>query len=122
MFSITALAIYSNTPSVPTKRNSSGMASHSRDAQAAAEKARAHFNAFLATLREPLAVSVALSLLAKIYNLVVDDSTTELVIDYTNLWPSNISNMNNCNSKHVLESITNVLDRSLKLYPYNTTW
>lgn len=104
------------------KRNAGGMPSHSRDVPNAAAEARNAFNAFLATLREPLAVSIMLSLLAKIHNLLIDDASMELVVEYTNLWPATISNMNNYNVKYVLESLTDMLERSLKLYPYNTSW
>ncbi|XP_047540457.1 integrator complex subunit 8 [Vanessa atalanta] len=117
-----ALAIYSNGSNAPVKRTAGGMPSHSRDAPNTAAEARNAFNAFLATLREPLAVSVMMSLLARIHNLLIDDSSLELVVEYTNLWPSNISNINNYNIKHVLESLTELLERSLKLYPYNTSW
>ncbi|XP_013167151.1 PREDICTED: integrator complex subunit 8 [Papilio xuthus] len=116
-----ALAVYCNGSNGPVKRTSSGVASHSRDAPNSSE-ARNSFNAFLASLREPLAISVMLSLLARIYNLIVDDSSLELVVEYTTLWPSTISNMNNYNTKHIIESLTDLLERSLKLYPYNTSW
>ncbi|XP_021200979.3 integrator complex subunit 8 [Helicoverpa armigera] len=116
-----ALGVYCNGPA-PVKRSAGGAPTHSRDAPAAWAEARIAFNGFLSTLREPLAVSVMLSLLARIHNLLVDDGSLELVVEYTNLWPNNISNMNNYNSKFVLESLTDLLERSLKLYPYNTSW
>ncbi|CAH0747438.1 unnamed protein product [Diatraea saccharalis] len=118
----TVLSVYSNGSVGPVKRNAAGLATHSRDAPNASVEARSAFNAFLATLREPLAVSVMLSLLARIHNLLIDDNSLELVVEYTNLWPSNISNMNNYNVKYVIESLTDMLERSLKLYPYNTSW
>ncbi|XP_063633820.1 integrator complex subunit 8-like [Cydia splendana] len=83
---------------------------------------RSPYHLLLQALREPLAISVMLSLLARIYNVIVDDSSLELVVEYTNLWPNNISNVNNYNPKHILESLTELLERSLKLYPYNTSW
>lgn len=117
-----ALSVYSNNSSGPVKRNAGGMPSHSRDAPNAVSEARNSFNAFLATLREPLAVSVMFSLLARIHNVLIDDSSLELVVEYTNLWPSSISNINTYNVKFVLESLTDLLERSLKLYPCNTSW
>lgn len=105
--------------SLATKRNAGGTPSHSRDA---VTEIRNQFNSFLSMLREPLAISVACSLLAKIYNLLIDDSTLELTVDYTNLWPSLIPNTNNYNVKLVLESLTDLLERSVNLYPYNTSW
>ncbi|XP_041974446.1 integrator complex subunit 8 [Aricia agestis] len=117
-----ALSVYNNGANGPVKRSAGGVPTHSRDTPNAAAEARSAFNAFLATLREPLAVSVVLSLLARIHNLLNDDSSLELVVEYTSLWPSNISNANNYNVKFVLESLTELLERSLKLYPYNTSW
>lgn len=98
------------------------MPAHSRDAPNAAAEARNAFNSFLTTLREPLAISVMMSLLARIHNLIINDNSLELNVEYTNLWPPNISNINNYNLKHVLESLTELLERSLRLYPYNTSW
>ncbi|CAK1599761.1 unnamed protein product [Parnassius mnemosyne] len=117
-----ALSVYCNGSNGPVKRTAGGMPSHSRDASNASADARNAFNAFLATLREPLAISVIFSLLAKIHNLIIDDNSLELVVEYTSLWPSNISNINNYNTKYILESLTDLLERSLKLYPYNTSW
>ncbi|XP_063616443.1 integrator complex subunit 8-like [Cydia splendana] len=73
-------------------------------------------------LREPLAISVVLSLLAKIYNVLVDDPSMELVVEYTELWPNNIANINSYKPRDVLESLIELLERSLKLYPYNSSW
>ncbi|XP_050673559.1 integrator complex subunit 8 isoform X2 [Leptidea sinapis] len=115
------LSVFNNGSTVPVKRTAGGVPAHGRDAAAAAE-ARASLNTLMSTLREPLAISVMLSLLAKIYNLMIDDSSLELVTEYTGLWPNNISNVNNYNAKHILESITELLERSLKFYPYNTSW
>lgn len=58
----------------------------------------------------------------RIHNLLTDDASLELVVEYTGLWPSAISNSNNYSTKHVLESLTDLLERSLRLYPYNTSW
>ncbi|XP_068628419.1 integrator complex subunit 8 [Battus philenor] len=116
-----ALSVYSNGSNGPVKRTAGGMPSHSRDGAFAAD-ARNSFNAFLATLREPLAISVMFSLLARIHNLLIDDNSLELVVEYTALWPSSISNINSYNIKYILESLTDLLERSLKLYPYNTSW
>lgn len=105
-----------------TKRNASGMP-HGRDRDGPnASEARNSFNAFLSTLREPIAIGVMLSLLARIHNVLIDDALLELVVEYTGLWPATISNMNNYNVKNVFESLTDLLERSLKLYPYNTSW
>ncbi|CAH0699083.1 unnamed protein product [Spodoptera exigua] len=116
------LSVYATGAAGPVKRNAGGAPTHPRDAPGAAAEARNAFNGFLSTLREPLAVSVMLSLLARIHNLLIDDPSLELVVDYTNLWPNNISNTNSYNAKFVLESLTDLLERSLKLYPYNTAW
>lgn len=118
---VSALSVYSTGSNGPVKRNAGGVPSHSRDAPAGSPDIRS-FNSFLATLREPLAISVMLSLLARIHNLLIDDNSLELVVEYTGLWPSSMSNMNNYNTRYIIESLTDLLERSLKLYPYNTSW
>ncbi|XP_037871925.1 integrator complex subunit 8 [Bombyx mori] len=116
-----ALSVYSNGPNISMKRSAGGM-SHAREMMNAAAESRNAFNGFLATLREPLAISIMMSLLARIHNLLIDDNSLELNTEYTSLWPSSVSNINNYNIKFVLESLTDMLERSLKLYPYNTSW
>ncbi|XP_049887271.1 integrator complex subunit 8 [Pectinophora gossypiella] len=117
-----ALSVFAIGTTAPVKRNAGGMATHGRDASTAAAEARSNFHSFLAALREPVAVSVMFSLLAKIYNILIDDTSLELVVEYTNLWPQTISNLSSYNSKYVIEFLTDMLERSLKLYPYNTSW
>lgn len=46
---------------------------------------------FLKKIREPKVFSLAISLLAKIHNILKDDPNLDLNGDYVNLWPANIS-------------------------------
>lgn len=116
-----ALAAYINVSVNAVKRNAAGVPTHSRETYCGSD-ARTQFNYFLSTLREPLAISIGMSLLTRIYNIIVDDSILELTVEYISLWPATISNVNLYSSKHILESLTDLLERSLKLYPYNISW
>ncbi|GBP21416.1 Integrator complex subunit 8 [Eumeta japonica] len=116
-----ALSVYNNGGAAPVKRTAGGMPAQGRDSAASTE-ARTAFNAFLCTIREPLPATVACSLLARLHNVLVDDTAAELYIEYIPLWPSNISNVNSYNVKHVLESLTQLLDKSLRIDPYNISW
>lgn len=49
------------------------------------------FRQFAEKLRDPLLITVVLSLLAKIYNILKDESNFELSIDYLQMWPGSIS-------------------------------
>lgn len=53
--------------------------------------ALACFRQFLEKLREPLAISLMLSMLAKIHNLLKDETQFDLNMDHMYLWPTNIT-------------------------------
>lgn len=57
----------------------------------AASLAHTTFIPFLKNLRDPLIVTIVLSLLAKFYNILKDESNFDLNIDYIYVWPTNIS-------------------------------
>lgn len=115
-----------NSGANPVKRSTHGHHSHHSHINFSNHhgqiEGRSEYHALLHALREPLAISVMLSVLAKIHNVLVDDTSLELVVDYTNLWPGIITNGNAYNVKHILESLTELLERSLKMYPYNVSW
>lgn len=59
---------------------------------------------------------------SRIYNVITDDPATELVIEYLALWPGGVSALSSHNARLVLDAAADVLERSLRLYPYNTSW
>lgn len=49
------------------------------------------FRQFLEKLRDPLTISILLSMLAKIHNLLKDETQFDLNMDHMYLWPTNIT-------------------------------
>lgn len=77
---------------------------------------------FLKKIREPKVFSLAISLLAKIHNILKDDPNLDLNGDYVNLWPANISNPVGYNIRPVAETLNWLLTQALQFYPQNTNW
>ena len=46
---------------------------------------------FFTRLRDDMALRVVISLLAKLYNVLKDESTLELNVEHANLWPAVMS-------------------------------
>lgn len=77
---------------------------------------------FLDKMRDPILISMLLSVFTKMHNLLKDDSNLELSIDNLHLWPLSISNVNGYNIKSVAEAIIQLLKIGLKLYPSTVAW
>lgn len=77
---------------------------------------------FLPKLRDSMALNVIVSLLARLYNVLRDESSLELKVDYIIIWPAVVTNANSYNSCGVLESLTNDVLQSLQYYPSNVSW
>ena len=79
-----------------TKRTSSGQAVSMRDSpRLAAVQSRAQFQQVLSRLREPTSISVAVSILARLYNVLKDEPALELNVEYAALWPAVVSKYGN---------------------------
>uniref|UniRef100_A0A182QPP1 INTS8 TPR repeats domain-containing protein n=1 Tax=Anopheles farauti TaxID=69004 RepID=A0A182QPP1_9DIPT len=73
-------------------------------------------------LREPLVVSILLSLLAKLHNILRDEANADLNAEYMFLWPSNLNNTSIYNIKLVNEALNLLLNQALRYYPNNIPW
>ncbi|XP_059608523.1 integrator complex subunit 8 [Phlebotomus argentipes] len=104
---------------LPMFLTSGGKRSVSRDSPTLAAN---NFSAFFGKLREPFIVSIILSLLAKVVNIIKDDTNVEISCDYMFLWPATISNSNSYNLRAVSEALSHLLDQNLKFYPQNISW
>lgn len=80
------------------------------------------FKQFLGKMRDPFVITILLSLLSKMHNLLLDDSNMELNIENFHLWPSSISNVNGYSIKSLSESLSQLLKLGLKIYPMNIPW
>ncbi|GLH06860.1 Integrator complex subunit 8 [Gryllus bimaculatus] len=112
-------------PSQQQKRSSSGAASiMHRDSptHCGSVTTRAGLYQVLATLRDPIALAVAISLLARLNNVLRDEPTFELNVEYTGLWPATVSNANSYYARAVSEMLGQLLALSLRFHPTNTSW
>lgn len=80
------------------------------------------FKHFLERIRDPFVLTILLSMLSKMHNLLKDDSNMELSIENFHLWPLSISNVNGYNIKSLSECLSQLLKQGLKLYPMNISW
>lgn len=80
------------------------------------------FEQFLGKLKDPFLITILLSMLSKMHNLLKDDSNMELSIENFHLWPQSISNVNGYSVKLVTESLNQLLKSALKLHPMNVAW
>lgn len=101
----------------PQKRSagSSGGGNSSRDSMAG-------ISSTLGRLREPTALSVMISLLARLHNVLRDESSLELNTQYLTLWPASVANSNSYNIRNIGEILFQLLTQALKLYPSNISW
>ncbi|XP_053669631.1 integrator complex subunit 8 [Anopheles nili] len=76
----------------------------------------------IAKLRDPLVISILLSLLTKLHNILRDESNLEMNAEYMFLWPSNVNNTSIYNIKLVTEALNLLLNQALKYYPNNIPW
>uniref|UniRef100_A0A182YDD3 INTS8 TPR repeats domain-containing protein n=1 Tax=Anopheles stephensi TaxID=30069 RepID=A0A182YDD3_ANOST len=76
----------------------------------------------IAKLREPLVISILLSLLARLHNILRDEPNAEINAEYMFLWPSNVNNTSMYNIKLVTEALNLALNQALRYYPNNIPW
>lgn len=77
---------------------------------------------FFSRLRDGNALRVVISLLTKLYNVLRDEASLELNVEYGNLWPAVVSNANSYVIEAVSEVLLQIVDQALKFYPYNVSW
>lgn len=80
------------------------------------------FKQFLDKLRDSFVITILLSMLSKMHNLLKDDSNMELTIENFHLWPQSISNVNGYTIKPLAECLNQLLKLGLKMYPMNIPW
>ncbi|XP_014469482.1 PREDICTED: integrator complex subunit 8 isoform X2 [Dinoponera quadriceps] len=73
-------------------------------------------------LREPMVLTVVISLLARLRNVLRDESSLELHTQYLSLWPAGVPNANSYNIRYIGEILFQLLAQALKYYPCNVLW
>ncbi|XP_063975032.1 integrator complex subunit 8 isoform X2 [Diachasmimorpha longicaudata] len=102
----------------PLKRSSSGAnasGNFNKDLMA-------NISGTLSRLREPTALSVVISLLTRLHNVLRDEPSLELYTQHLTLWPASIPNSNSYNIRTIAEFLFQLLTQALKFYPTNVSW
>lgn len=80
---------------------------------------KATLNQFLEKVQNITALSIMISCLAKLHNILKDDSNNNLFLEYASPWPAVVSNASAFYSKPVYESLSSLLHHALQLFPYH---
>ncbi|KAF5275218.1 hypothetical protein FQR65_LT04252 [Abscondita terminalis] len=117
------LTVFGSLP-VQSKRNNSGNSTLiQRDSPITnAKNTKSMLVSFFLRLRDSTVLTVIISMLARLHNVLRDESSLELNVDYIMLWPAVVSNANSYNAKAVLEVLMKILDKTLQYYPFNVSW
>ncbi|KAL0269326.1 UNVERIFIED_CONTAM: hypothetical protein PYX00_007105 [Menopon gallinae] len=100
-------------PAPPTKRSASG-ATVSPTGSNLTKNCLVNF---LLKLRESNCLTVVISLLARLHNVLKDEPSLEISCQYIGLWPAVVSNSNSYSSRSVAEVLTHVTLQALKFMP-----
>ncbi|GJQ85413.1 hypothetical protein Trydic_g23844 [Trypoxylus dichotomus] len=114
------LPVFMITPSQSKKTNSGMSLMVSRETPV--NNTKTAILSFFSRLRDSTALRVMISLLTKLYNVLRDEASLELNVEYGNLWPAVVSNANSYNIEAVSEVLLQVVDQALKFYPYSIAW
>ncbi|GFW91596.1 integrator complex subunit 8 [Trichonephila clavipes] len=118
----TILPIFNNPVSNQHKRTASGMSKDSPRESTAAIMNRTQLFQFVKKLKDVLVLGIIISCLGKFYNILKDDSSGEIFLEYQTLWPTVISNSNVFNMMAVGEVFQNTLHHALSIHPTHTAW
>lgn len=99
------------------KRNNSGSSG-----SGASRDIAANIAVTFTRLREPMVLTVVISLLARLRNVLRDESSLELYTQYLSLWPAGVPNANSYNIRYIGELLFQLLTQALKYYPCNVPW
>ena len=114
------LAAFGPSRDLPQKRSNSGNSGTS--AGSASRDVIASIGSTLSRLREPMVLTVVISLLARLRNVLRDETSLELHTQYLPLWPAGVPNANSYNIRSIGELLFQLLTQALKCYPSNVAW
>ncbi|EFN80014.1 integrator complex subunit 8 [Harpegnathos saltator] len=108
-----------------TQKRSGGSGSGGNSGSSGSNASRdvvASITSTLTRLREPMVLTVVISLLARLRNVLRDESSLELHTQYLTLWPAGVPNANSYNIRYIGEILFQLLIQALKYYPCNVPW
>lgn len=83
---------------------------------------RSQLSSFLSGVRDATALSVCISMMARLYNVLRDEPNLELTVQNITLWPAVVSNANSYSWRAVLEQLFQLASQGLRLYSSSVTW
>ncbi|XP_070575185.1 integrator complex subunit 8-like [Ptychodera flava] len=93
----------------------------SRDASSAVLP-KLQFVHFLEQLQEPTCLSMLISCLVKMYNIIQDDISTDLSSDYPTLWPTTITNVSAISKDSVAMVTSQTVSHALSVDASQPSW
>ncbi|KAF5274403.1 hypothetical protein FQA39_LY07283 [Lamprigera yunnana] len=117
------LPVFGSVPQQLKRNNTGGSSLIQRDSPVSNTKnTKSMLVSFFLRLRDSTVLTIVISMLARLHNVLRDESTLELNVDYIMVWPAVVSNSNSYNSKAVLEVLMKILHKTLQYYPFNVSW
>lgn len=99
-----------------------GSVSRHRDSGHLTTISRNQFSLISNQICEHTSLSILVSLLTRLHNVLRDDSTREICLEHVALWPNAIANASSFSLDYVSESLRSLLDRATRLYPAHISW
>ncbi|KAG8179600.1 hypothetical protein JTE90_025765 [Oedothorax gibbosus] len=116
------LPIFNNSTAVQHKRSASGLSKDSNRDNSQAIMNRMQLFQFIKKLKDTLLLGIIISCLAKLHNVLTDESVGEIFLEYQDLWPTQITNSNVFNAVAVGEMFQSTLYHALSIHPTHTAW
>jgi integrator complex subunit 8 len=114
------LPIFSLPPQQSKRGNSGSSVFH--DAQVQITNLKNSIMAIFSKLRDATVLTVVISMLARLHNILKDETSLEVQVDYVILWPAVISNANSYSMKTAHDTLSQVVSQALQYYPTNVPW
>ncbi|KAK9890977.1 hypothetical protein WA026_013315 [Henosepilachna vigintioctopunctata] len=85
---------------------------------------KSNIMSLLSNLRDPTALSVMISMLTKLYNILRDSykADQQILVEGMDWWPNSMNNSQSYNTKSVCELLSQITTQSLQFYPSNPVW
>ncbi|XP_037077973.1 integrator complex subunit 8-like [Pollicipes pollicipes] len=83
---------------------------------------RTQLTQFIQKVHEHTSLSVLTSLLTRLHNILLDDSTREMSLEHAVLWPTVVNDPNLFSIKNVSECLQTLLTQGIRLYPCHIPW
>jgi integrator complex subunit 8 len=83
---------------------------------------RESFCKFIKTLKIPHLLSILLSLLSTLYNVIDSSVNNEITSEYKQYWPLSVSSSANINLNCLMDTLNGLVKHCLAVDPYNSIW